>query len=132
MPEFDARLTAARDDIAAAHLKDVVRAPRYVDGKVLVADHGVVPLRAKPSATSRLETQVFFGEQFTAYDEADGWAWGQCAFDGYVGYVERRLMGAPHGAATYRVSALFSHIYAAGEVKAPALGRLPMNAKLSD
>lgn len=131
MAEFDARLTPARDDIAAAHLKDVIRAARYVEGTVLAADHGAVSLRAKPSAASRLETQVLFGEQFTMYDEADGWAWGQCAFDGYVGYVERRLLGAPHGAPTHRVNARFSHIYAAGEVKAPAIRQLPMNAKLS-
>ena len=131
MPEFDARLTPARGDIAAAHLKNIVRAARYVEGKVFVAGHGIVALRAKPSAASRLETQLFFGERFTVYDKADGWAWGQCAFDGYVGYVERRLLDAPHGAATHRVSARFSHIYAMADVKAPALCQLPMNAKLS-
>jgi cell wall-associated NlpC family hydrolase len=131
MAEFDVRLTPARDDIAAAHLKGAVRAARYVEGRVLAADDGAVALRAKPSALSRLETQLLFGEKFTVYDEADGWAWGQCAFDGYVGYVERRFLGAPHGAATHRVSARFSHIYEAGEVKSPATGRLPMNAKLS-
>lgn len=131
MPEFDARLTPARSDIAAAHLKDVVRAPRYVEGNVLAADRGLIALRATPSATSRLETQILFGEQFTVYDENDSWAWGQCAFDGYVGYVERRLLGPPHGASSHRVRARFSHIYAAADVKSPALRSLPMNAKLS-
>jgi cell wall-associated NlpC family hydrolase len=131
MPDFDARLTPARKDVAAAHLRGAVHAARFVEGKILAADRGIVALRAKPSATSRLETQLFFGERFTVYDEDDDWAWGQCAFDGYVGYVERRMLGPQHGAATHRVSAIFSHIYAEADVKAPALRQLPMNAKLS-
>lgn len=131
MPDFDARLTPVRSDLAAAHLKGIVQAPRFVEGCALAADRGVVALRASASATSRLETQLFYGEQFTVYEEGDDWAWGQCAFDGYVGYVERRALGPVRGPATHRVSAKFSHIYATGEVKAPALRRLPMNAKLS-
>lgn len=131
MPDFDARLTPARKDVAAAHLRGAVHAARFVEGIVFAADRGVVALRAKPSATSRLETQLFFGELFAVYDEDDDWAWGQCAFDGYVGYVERRMLGPQHGAATHRVGAFFSHIYAEADVKAPARCQLPMNAKLS-
>jgi cell wall-associated NlpC family hydrolase len=130
MPEYDARLTPARSDLAAAHLKGIVAAPRYVEGRTLGAIQGVAALRASPSVASRLETQIFFGEHFTVYDERDGWAWGQCAFDGYVGHVERALLGPVQGEATHRVSARFTQTYAAGEVKASAHGALPMNAKL--
>lgn len=37
MPEFDARLTPARSDVAAAHLEGSVRAARYVEGRVFAA-----------------------------------------------------------------------------------------------
>ena len=131
MPDFDARLTPARDDVAAAHLKGMVRASRYVEGETSAVHRGVAALRASPSAASRLETQLFYGERFTIYDEKDGWAWGQCAFDSYVGYVERDGLAAQAAAPTHRVTALFCHIYASADVKAPARRRLPMNAKLS-
>jgi cell wall-associated NlpC family hydrolase len=131
MPEYDARLTPAREDLAAAHLKDVIRAPRYAEGRIFAVGGGVAALRANPSTLSRLETQVLFGEQFTVYDEKDGWAWGQCALDFYVGYVDATALVPQGAAATHRVSARFSQIYSAGEVKSPALTRLPMNAKLA-
>lgn len=80
---------------------------------------------------SRLETQLFLGERFTVYDEADGWAWGQCAHDGYVGYIERHALADAGAAASHRVVSHFSHIYERADVKAPALRGLPMNAKLA-
>ena len=131
MADFDARLTPARGDLAAAHLKGVVQASRYVEGKVFAVGAGVAALRANPSATARLETQLFFGERFTVYDTKDGWAWGQCAFDGYVGYADERDLMPAKAEPTHRVTTLFSQVYAAGEVKSAALRHLPMNAKLA-
>ncbi len=131
MAEFDARLTPARGDVAAVRLKGVVQASRYAEGKVFTVGAGVAALRASPGATTRLETQLFFGERFTVYDTKDGWAWGQCAFDDYVGYVEESDLTPAKAEPTHRVTTLFSQVYAMGEVKSAALRHLPMNAKLA-
>lgn len=131
MAERDARLTPARGDVAAASLRGIVEAQRFVDGRVFSVAQGVAALRANPSPTARLETQLFFGERFTLYDAKDGWAWGQCALDGYVGYVKERALTLAVAAATHRVVSLFSHIYAAADVRSGTLHRIPMNAKLA-
>jgi cell wall-associated NlpC family hydrolase len=131
MADFDARVTPARADVAAAHLKGAVEAARFVEGRVLAVGVGIAALRSAASETARLETQLFFGEGFTVYDAKDGWAWGQCAFDSYVGYVHERDLVPAGPAATHRITAPFSHVYAADDVKAAALRRLPMNAKVA-
>ena len=131
MPERDPRLTAARGDLAAASLKGIVEAQRYAEGRVVSVGVGVAALRARPNRASRLETQVLFGEAFTIYDAKDGWAWGQAALDGYVGYVEEHVFCSPVPEATHRVVARGSHTYVDPDVKAAAQMALPMGAKLA-
>lgn len=131
MLKFDARLTPARGDVAAAHLKGAVEAQRFVEGRLMTVNVGIAALRAAAQSTSRLETQLFFGERFTVYDVADGWAWGQSALDDYVGYVEVRALTDANVSATHRVTAVFTQIYEGADVKAPARLHVPMNAKLA-
>ena len=46
------------------------------------------PVRRAPAPDAELETEALKGERITIYDiSPDGWAWGQLAGDGYVGYV---------------------------------------------
>jgi len=86
-PSFDKRLTPARTDLAALHLKGKVDAPRYVEGAVKRVIAPVADLRRAPRGDEGLDTQLLHGEIFTVYDSREGWAWGQSAVDGYVGYV---------------------------------------------
>src|SRR5262249_28165963 len=120
MAEFESRLTPARADIAALHLKGSVEAQRFVEGRVLSVTAAIAPLRAAPRTSSRLETQLLHGERFTVYDIADGWAWGQAALDGYVGYVDARALAVSFHAPTHRVTSRFTQVYETGDVKAPA------------
>lgn len=131
MAALDARVTPARKDIAAAHLKGVVEAARFVEGRTMSAANGVVHIHATPDDLSRIETQLLFGEGFVVYDKRDGKAWGQSVADDYVGYVHLSDLMAVHPAATHRVTVLATHVYAGPDPKTPPLARLSMNAKLS-
>src|SRR5678816_2352034 len=83
----DPRTTPARPDLAALHLKGKVEAARFVEGVQRRVIVGRVPLHAEPTEAAIRDTELLYGETFTVYDTSDGWAWGQAARDGYVGYA---------------------------------------------
>src|SRR5215475_7153481 len=85
--KLDPRITPARGDIAAKHLAGVVEAQRFVEGKAYEIGAAQAPVRDKPAPDAELQTEALKGERLTVYDiDAQGWAWGQLAADGYVGY----------------------------------------------
>src|SRR4051794_29124194 len=86
--KLDPRITPARKDIAAKHLAGVVEAQRFVEGKLHEIGAALAPVRDAPSHAAELQTEALKGERITVYDISDdGWAWGQLAGDGYVGYL---------------------------------------------
>ncbi|HEY4124989.1 MAG TPA: C40 family peptidase [Rhizomicrobium sp.] len=123
----DARITPARGDIAAASLRGKVDAKIFVEGEQQIIATGRTGLRAGPSATSGMASEVLFGETVTVYECRDGWAWVQCALDDYVGYLREDVLAAPL-APTHRVLATSTPLLPAPDVKRPALDLLPMNA----
>lgn len=128
---FDKRVTPAREDVAADYLEGRVHAARYVRGTAHQVTASVLPIRRTPEPDGAQETQALFGEVFTVYDEADGWAWGQAAIDDYVGYVAVEGLAAPASVPTHRVSALRTYRYPEPDLKSSPLGLLSMNAKLA-
>jgi len=128
---MDKRLTPARPDVAAARLKGVVEAERFADGAPMQVTASVAPLRRAPAYDAPQETQSLYGEIFNVYDEADGWCWGQAAFDDYVGYIAAECLSAPVDAPTHRVTALRTYLYPEPDMKSAPLGLLSMNAKLA-
>jgi hypothetical protein len=125
----DKRVTPARPDLAAAHLKGVVDAPRYSDGEKFSVRVGRTALRVRPSDEAAQDSEFLFGESVTVYDRKDGWVWGQAAGDLYVGYLREDALGAPF-AGEARVSALMAPVFAAADLKTPVRDMLPMNAAL--
>jgi cell wall-associated NlpC family hydrolase len=130
MNTLDRRLTAARPDVAALHLQGQVEAARFVAGEPRRIIEPATPLRARPAADCGLETEALFGETFTVYDEHEGWAWGQLAGDGYVGYLSANALGAPL-APTHRVAALRTFLYPGPNLKLPAAGALSIGAMVT-
>src|ERR1700746_951656 len=102
---FDRRLTPARADLAAEHLRGLVDAPRYAEGRKMRVVTATAPLRRSAQADAPLETEALYGESVTVYDEQDGWAWAQLERDKYVGYLPGAALGAPC-APTHRGAAL--------------------------
>jgi hypothetical protein len=130
MSKFDRRITPVRADLAAAHLLGTVNAPRYTEGKLHHVNRGRAALRAQPSEDASLETELLFGEGFSAYEIADGWAWGQSAQDQYVGYVRADVLGENGLVPDCRVTALMTPVFPAADLKQPVRDFLPMNAKV--
>jgi len=128
---IDPRLTPARGDVAAAHLKGQVEAKRFVEGIAYQMKDGVSALRETPSLSARLETQVLRGEIFTVYEERDGWAFGQCALDDYVGYVEARALSREIVTPTHRLSPLHTLTFPEPSLKAQPHQSLSCNAKVA-
>jgi cell wall-associated NlpC family hydrolase len=125
---LDPRFHAYRDDLAAEKLRGRVAAARFVAGTAHRVRAGAAPLRRAPRDDAGLDTELLFGEDFTVYDRADGWAWGQSRHDGYVGYTPADALAGDQVAPTHRVTALRSFVQPAPELKRPPEYWLSMNA----
>lgn len=129
--EGDPRLIPARPDLAALHLRGVVKADTYASGQPMRSAVAAAPVTDAPTDGAEMVTQLLFGEDFTAYEVDDGWAWGQCAHDGYVGYVPvTDLMPDPGEKPTHRVAALRALIYPEPALKSRPIGAVPFGARV--
>ena len=123
----DPRLTPARPDLAAAHLKGRVEAARFVEGQSLAVSRGRAVLRGEPHPDASRTTELLFGERFTVYESREGWAWGQAQNDSYVGYLSSDALGESVGS-DHRVVALMTPLLPAPDLKRIAQDMLPLNA----
>lgn len=128
--KFDRRLTAARPDMAAAHLRGVIEATRYVDGALEEIVCEVADLRSGPSSDSGLDTQAIRGERAMVYEIQEGWAWAQLQRDGYVGFLPAAALKPAGPAPTHRVRTLRTFLYPAASMKLPVEQGLPLNAEV--
>lgn len=131
MTSFDPRLTPARKDLAAAHLRGRIEAEEFVEGRPMEVRLGVVDLRHAPNFESTIDSQALYGEQATLYEDHEGWGWVQLARDGYVGYLSMNALGEPGRRPTHWVTALQSFIYPCADIKKPRLKALPLGALVS-
>jgi cell wall-associated NlpC family hydrolase len=119
---YDPRITPARGDLAAAHLRGRIEAPRYVEGVAMQVIDVSAPLRSAPAPDAPLDTEALHGERVTIYDRnEEGWAWGQLDRDGYVGWLPQNSLAEPPSEPTHRVSALRTLVFAAPDIKTPPL-----------
>jgi cell wall-associated NlpC family hydrolase len=132
MRAFDPRLTPARADLAAKDLEGKVEAARFVEGRAFEVIDPHTAVRATPAPDASLLTEALKGERVTIFDlDAEGWAWGQLAADGYVGWFSANAL-APAGApATHKVSALRTFAFPGPSIKLPPLEALPLGARLA-
>jgi cell wall-associated NlpC family hydrolase len=127
----DPRTTPARPDLAAARLRGVVAAAAYAEPRPFVAAAPMVPVTGRPDAEAPMTTQLLLGEGFDVYETRDGWAWGQCAADGYVGYAPEAALAPPAEPPSDRVRALTAVVYAGPDLRARAVGAVPFGALLA-
>lgn len=124
---LDRRVTPARPDLAAAHLRGTVEATRFVDGTRRRVAAASAPLRRAPDAQAPLETEALHGEIVVVYEERGDWAWAQLARDSYVGYLACAALAAPVEP-THRVAALRTHAYPGANVRLPPRFALSLGA----
>ncbi|PTW62840.1 SH3 domain-containing protein [Breoghania corrubedonensis] len=127
----DRRITPWRTDLAAARLRGVHAAERYVDGEPARIVRTIVAMRPEPSPARSLDTELLFGETVTVYERREGWAWVQNAADGYVGWIAEDALGSAEPASTHRLAELRSFRYPGAELRAPALDCLSIGSRLT-
>ena len=129
---FDPRITPARPDLAAQHLAGSVKAERFVEGKAFEIDASQAPLRSAASHRATLMTEALKGERITVYETSEnGWAWGQLAGDGYVGFVPASALRAAGPAATHKVAALRTFVFPGPSIKLPPTETLSFGSRLA-
>lgn len=122
----DPRLTPARPDLAAAHLRGVVEAARYVEPERRILLAPFAALTRAPDPSLPLDSMVLHGEPFEVYEEKAGWVWGRSALDGYVGYAPAAgflpVDQAPEP--THKVVAPTTHLYPEPKARSYPAGAL--------
>lgn len=127
--KLDPRLTPARGDIAASHLRGQVEATRFVEGEVFEVIDPIAPMRRAPAHDAALDTELLKGERVTIYDRNDeGWSWGQADGDGYVGWLPDAALVRPRSTPTHRVTALRTFAFPGPSIKVPPVEQLPLGA----
>ncbi|MCP3405091.1 NlpC/P60 family protein [Bradyrhizobium sp. CCGB01] len=128
----DPRLTPARGDLAAKYLEGKVQADRFVTGEEFEVFDAVAPVREQPSSNAMLMTQALRGERVTVYDRnGEGWAWGQLAGDGYVGWLPDAALMKPSAAPTHVICALRTFAFPGPSIKLPPTDTLVMGSQLA-
>jgi cell wall-associated NlpC family hydrolase len=129
---LDPRITPARPDLAAAHLRGKVEAARFEKGIEQEVIVGLAPLRKEPSHEAALLTEALCGERMTIYEtDEEGWAWGQLKSDGYVGWLPAAMLLAPGPSPTHKVTALRTLVFPGPSIKLPPVDALPLGAQLA-
>jgi cell wall-associated NlpC family hydrolase len=129
---FDPRLTPARPDLAAAHLRGQVEAARFVEGTDFEVFDPVAPVRRSPVPDALLETEALKGERVTIYDQdGEGWGWGQLHSDRYVGWLPMNALRAPDREPTHKVVALRTILFPGRSIKAQPVEGLPLGCRLA-
>jgi hypothetical protein len=128
---LDPRITPARPDLAAKQLAGVVEAQRFVEGNAYEIGASQAPVCGAPSHEAALLTQALKGERITIYDvREDGWAWGQLAGDGYVGFVPASALCTPGPPPTHKVTAPRTLVFPSPSIKLPPIEALSFGCQL--
>jgi Bacterial dipeptidyl-peptidase Sh3 domain/NlpC/P60 family len=130
MAKFDPRVTPARPDLAAAHLRGEIAAAAYVEGCALQVCAGTADLRHGPAPDAPLDTQALFGEEVTLYEDHESFGWVQLARDGYVGYMAMAALVEGKIKPTHRVTVNRSFVYPGPDLKMPPRDALPLGASV--
>jgi hypothetical protein len=129
---IDPRITPARPDLAAKHLAGLVDAARFAEGKAYDIGAAQAPVRKAPTHEAPLLTEALKGERITVYDMSeDGWAWGQLAGDGYVGFLPSSALAAAGVPATHKVSALRTFAFPGPSIKLAPIETLSFGCQLA-
>ena len=105
---------------------------RALDGRPYEVAEPTAPVRRAPFPDAPLDTEALKGERVTVYEtNEEGWAWGQLAADGYVGYIPAGALREPGPAPTHKVSALRTLVFPGPSAKLPPVEALPLGCWLA-
>lgn len=124
----DPRTTLARPDLADLDLQGLVAADRYEAPSPRQAAVPTAALRKAPHPMAEQWDQLLFGELFRVLEVKDGFAWGQAARDGYVGFVAEEDLAMPGAPATHQVAVPRTYAFAEPNIKSRPVGLYSLNA----
>jgi hypothetical protein len=127
---YDPRLTPARPDLAADHLRDMVQADAYAPGKRMQVIRSFVDVKRAPDENAPTDTQALFGETLIVYEQKNGWCWAQLDRDRYVGYIEEAALSETILKPNYRVRVRHTMVYAQPDIKSSPIDVLPFGAEI--
>ena len=81
-------------------------------------------MRKTPAINTEQVSELRYGDAFTSYELKDGWHWGQCERDGYVGYVAADGFTPDAQTPTHRIKKLTSFLFPDASIKSPPLDTL--------
>lgn len=125
---YDRRTTLIHDGVASRVLEGVVPASAYADPAAMQVSAPAAPLRRHPDDDAEQESRLLFGERFDVLLEKDGYAFGQAARDGYVGWVPAEALSGPPLAPTHRVKVLRTYAFSQANIKTTPVGLYSLNA----
>ena len=109
-----------------------MKAQRFVEGKAYEIGASQAPVREAPSHEAALLTEALKGERVTIYDiSEEGWAWGQLAGDGYVGFMPASALSATGPAPTHKVTAMRTLVFPGPSIKLPPIESLSLGCQLA-
>lgn len=129
MSVLDNRLTPARPDLAASHLKGQVEAERFVEPVDMQAIIPSTFIRRSPGLDGAVDDQLLAGDIFAVLEEREGWAWGFSRTDGYVGWVEMSGLSSTIHLADHRINVLRTYAFSKPDLKSKPNMLLSMNAR---
>ena len=104
-------------------------APHYARPVVRSCGAHATFVRFAPDGDAEAVSELLPGEEFAVLEYAGGWAWGYCAADHIVGYVEAIAL-AHASAPTHLVCEKCAPVAADDKITSPVLASLPMGARL--
>jgi len=106
-----------------------VLAPHYARPLVRGCGSRATTIHAAPNEDSPAITELLPGEEFAVLEYAGGWAWGFCAADHLVGYVEAIALVDPVEA-SHVVCEKSAPVAVDEQVTSPVIATLPMGSRL--
>jgi cell wall-associated NlpC family hydrolase len=125
---YDPRVTLARPDLADLDLQGLVAADRYEAPTLRQVAVPTAALRKAAHPMAEQWDQLLFGELFNVLEVKGGFAWGQAARDGYVGFVAEDDLAARGAPATHQVAVPRTYAFAEPDIKSRPVGLYSQNA----
>jgi cell wall-associated NlpC family hydrolase len=102
-----------------------------LEGEAYEVADPTAPLRHAPSPDAPLDTEALKGERVTVFETDEGWARGQLAADGYVGFLPAGAGRRPGSAPTHKVAALRTLVFPGPSIKLPPTEALAFGCRLA-
>ncbi len=131
MNSKDPRLHAFRDDLADQRLETEITAQRFVQGEKRRVNTAIAGLFKENNKKSERQTECLFGEELLIFEQGETMSWGQSLKDGYVGYIDTKVLCTSTIKQTHVVSVPRTFKYLQADLHGPIEFPLSMGSKVS-